>query len=85
MSVETQGISAQFRLPLQRTVDLVPSIPVHRRLDWQVQYIVSLVLLDALAFGFAGAVAILTRFGNAQVRFDGAVPYWIVIAITTPT
>jgi exopolysaccharide biosynthesis polyprenyl glycosylphosphotransferase len=65
MSVETQGIRSQLRLPLQRTVDLVPSIPVHRRLDWQVQYIVWLVILDALAFTFAGAVAILTRFGSA--------------------
>jgi exopolysaccharide biosynthesis polyprenyl glycosylphosphotransferase len=85
MSVETQGAPAQLRLPLQRTVvDLVPSIPVRRRLNWQVQYVVALVLLDALAFGFAGGVAILTRFGNAQVRFDGSVPYWIIIAITTP-
>jgi exopolysaccharide biosynthesis polyprenyl glycosylphosphotransferase len=84
MSVETQGLRAQLRLPLQRTVDMVPAIPVRRRLDWQVQYIVWLVLLDALAFAFAGAVAILTRFGNAQVYFDGKVPYWLVIAITTP-
>jgi exopolysaccharide biosynthesis polyprenyl glycosylphosphotransferase len=85
MSVETHGTRAQLRLPLQRTVvDLVPSIPVRRRLNWQVQYVVSLVLLDALAFVFAGGVAILTRFGNAQVRFDGVVPYWIVIAIITP-
>jgi exopolysaccharide biosynthesis polyprenyl glycosylphosphotransferase len=83
MSVETQRISAQFRLPLQRTVDLVPSIPVHRRLDWQVQYIVSLVLLDALAFGLAGAVAILTRFGSADVMVDG-LPYWAVVMIATP-
>jgi exopolysaccharide biosynthesis polyprenyl glycosylphosphotransferase len=84
MSVETQRVSSQLRLPLQRTVDLVPSIPVRRRLDWQVQYIVSLVLLDALAFAFAGAVAIFTRFGHADARFDGVVPYWAVIAITTP-
>jgi exopolysaccharide biosynthesis polyprenyl glycosylphosphotransferase len=84
MSVETQGISAQLRLPLQRTVDLVPSIPVRRRLDWQLQYVVSLVFLDALAFAFAGGAAILTRFGNADVRFDGTLPYWVVIAISTP-
>jgi hypothetical protein len=84
MSVETQGISAQLRLPLQRTVDLVPAIPVRRRLDWQLQYIVSLVFLDALAFGFAGGVAILTRFGSADVRFDGFLPYWVVIAISMP-
>jgi exopolysaccharide biosynthesis polyprenyl glycosylphosphotransferase len=83
MSVETQGISARLRLPLQRTVDLVPSIPVHRRLDWQVQYVVSLVLLDGLAFALAGVVAILTRFGNAAAMFDGR-PYWVVVAIATP-
>ena len=85
MSVETQGATAQLRLPLQRSlVDLVPSIPVRRRLDWQVKYVVSLVLLDALAFAFAGAVAILTRYGNATVQLNGAVPYWVVVAITTP-
>jgi exopolysaccharide biosynthesis polyprenyl glycosylphosphotransferase len=84
MSVETQG-AAQLRLPLQRTlVDRVPSIPVRRRLNWQVAYVVSLVLLDALAFVFAGGVAVLTRFGNPEVRFQGVVPYWIVIALTTP-
>jgi exopolysaccharide biosynthesis polyprenyl glycosylphosphotransferase len=84
MSVETQGITSQLRLPLQRTVDLVPSIPVRRRLDWQVQYIVSLVLLDALAFVFAGAIAILTRFGTHETRFAGTVPYWVIVAISIP-
>jgi exopolysaccharide biosynthesis polyprenyl glycosylphosphotransferase len=85
MSVETRGAPAQLRLQLQSTlVDLVPSIPVRRRLDWQLQYVVSLVLLDALAFIFAGAVAIEARFGNPEVRFDGVVPYWIVVAVTTP-
>ena len=85
MSVETRGAPAQLRLPLQRTlVDLVPSIPVRRRLNWQVQYVVSLVLLDALAFLLAGGAAVLYRFGNPEVRFQGVVPYWIVVAITTP-
>jgi exopolysaccharide biosynthesis polyprenyl glycosylphosphotransferase len=84
MSVETRGVTAPLRLPLQRTVDLVPSIPVRRRLDWQVQYIVSLVLLDALAFAVAGAVAILTRFGNPDVRFEGVFPYWAVLLVSTP-
>ncbi len=84
MSVETQSLRAQVRLPLQRTVDLVPAIPSHRRLNWQVRYVVSLVLLDALAFGFAGGVAIMSRFGNADVRFDGVIPYWSVVLITTP-
>jgi exopolysaccharide biosynthesis polyprenyl glycosylphosphotransferase len=85
MSVETQRVATHLRLPLQRTVvDLVPSIPVRRRLGWQVQYVVSLVLLDALAFAFAGGVAIFTRFGNAEVQLDGRVPYWAVFAITTP-
>jgi exopolysaccharide biosynthesis polyprenyl glycosylphosphotransferase len=85
MSVETQGVATELRLPLQRTVvDLVPSIPVRRRLGWQVQYVVSLVLLDALAFAFAGGVAIFTRFGNPEVQLDGRIPYWAVFAITTP-
>jgi exopolysaccharide biosynthesis polyprenyl glycosylphosphotransferase len=84
MSVETHGARTQLRLPQRTVVDLVPSVPVRRRLNWQVQYVVSLVLLDALAFAFAGSVAILTRFGNAEVRFDGIVPYWIVIGITIP-
>ena len=85
MSVETRGAAAPLRLPRQRTlIELVPSIPVRRRLNWQVQYVVSLVLLDALAFAFAGGVAVVTRFGNPDVRFQGVVPYWLVIAITTP-
>jgi FlaA1/EpsC-like NDP-sugar epimerase len=84
MSVETQRLTSQLRLPLQRTVDLVPSIPVRHRLNWQVRYVVSVVLLDALAFAFAGAVAIFSRFGNADVRFEGVVPYWVVILLTTP-
>jgi exopolysaccharide biosynthesis polyprenyl glycosylphosphotransferase len=84
MSVETQG-AAQLRLPLQRTVvDRVPSIPVRRRLNWQVRYVVSLVLLDAFAFAFAGGVAVLTRFGDPEVLFEGRIPYWQVIALTTP-
>jgi exopolysaccharide biosynthesis polyprenyl glycosylphosphotransferase len=85
MTVESPGTRASLRLPRQRTVfELVPSIPLRRRLDWQVQYVVSLVLLDAIAFGFAGGVALLTRFGSPDIRFDGVVPYWIIIAITTP-
>ena len=72
MSVETQGISAQLRLPLQRTVDLVPSMLYGRDMHgWsgdgaisQGRNLAALSLRANFKSGFVGDITWLPTWGG---------------------